>query len=739
MRFIFILLSIEMFCFIGFSQDKRPSQAQIQAQMKETIDHAKQELADLKKQIADAKANNEDPESIKEMEKQLTSVQKMLSMLEGTDLSGKSIPKSLPAAKKIEPPYVSPFTPIVLKQPIPIPAAKDAKDELLWYKGKKIDANTLITTTGLIVRYDKTKSRIIFQPNKQVDTDYYNLVNTLAQTPRMKNDFVVRMDQLPNNFFMYPEIKKAYDEFDLIRDLFYDLGRNTIEMPGLASPNINSPASQGLYRDQEGYLGQLIQGLIQYMRNLPSVQNIELPPKRPNSLCECNPNEENKKYQLELQQWLPEFWSEEYYIIDKVVGIYANRENLKARSTQYVDPAGLLETMNEAMALALRRMKQKLNELANKYNNGTIDVEDGLVYATEVLRIRLEILFDVNDPEIVSEKHIASRLLELIKESIFSDIFERRIQEWKASRNFKEVFNYSRYISHEYNKTYLQSSYNVNKDFFETWMEGLKKFNRFTLSMKIDFDFQMGTDKDILMVANGSMESDRIIVSLGLAEDCKKFDLHVTDVNYRDRSTSGEEFKIPITVTKGEKDYLDDQLPPFQYAGPEKMGMVFPVFKLNLCGEESEAKMNILSYNPSDIERHNRDDPKKVYTIDMLGYANKMFLALKKTSANVDQLISTAGEMMNMNSSSLPESTGNAVLDKMKMDYLMNKKRYDLQYSLSQIGETGGTIVNLGQLSGQGSVLLRQTFDLADPNDQDKPALILKHGYLTIEIIHTPQ
>lgn len=708
---------------VASSNRATPSQNEIEAQKQEAVREAKQQVADLKKDIAEAKATGEDPESIKEMEKQLSTLEQMVTMLAGTNLSGNKRPQTLSPSKIPESKYVSPFIPIVLKQPVSIPTEKQATDQLFWYRGKKIDANTIITTTGLIVRHDKTNHRLILQPDKKIDTPYYNLVNTLSLTPKLKIDYVNRMDQLPNNFFMYPEIERGYEEYDLIRNRLYKSAQNTIDLPTLQS-----------YIDLERVLNQFIQGLDQFIKNLPNTPNIELPPVRPNSLCDCNPNEANKIYQKDIEQWVQEFWNDEMQIIQKIIGIYDLRHTIKQKSSIYVDPPDFKETMDQAMYKALLRMSYKLIELLNIYEHGNVDVEDGLVWAALVLRNHLEVgVF--SGPEI--DKGNAIENLKLIKQHVFSDIFDRQIKNWKASRNFIEVFNYSRYISHEYNKKTLDASYTINENFFNTWMEGLKNYNRFTLSINIKFEYQMIGEDRPLMIATGVFESDKITTSLGI-EECL-LNLRITDANYRDRNNIDEEkLKIHLNVKGGSREYIPNAA--FAYSGPSIIGMQFPRFKLDFCGNESEVKLDLLTYSLQDIQKHKNDDLSKVFTVDMLAYANKMFQGLMKTHSNLNNLIKDAGTMMNMNSSSLPASTGNPVLDQMNMDYLMNKKRYDLQYAVANSAHKEKTIINLGTLNPRGTptIISPKPIDLADPNDPDK-AVRITYALITIELTHTPK
>jgi hypothetical protein len=718
---LFLLLAL---CIAAPGISQRPSQKEIEAQKQVAIREAKQQVVDLKKDIAKAKVAGEDPESIKEMEKQLATLENMVAMLGNTNFSAKPRVETFQPTKTAEPKYVSPFTPIVLKQPVSIPTEKQATDQLYWYRGKKIDANTLITTTGLIVRYDKTNHRLIIQPDKKGDTtEYYNLLNTLSQTQKLKNDYVIRMDKLPNNFFMYPEIKRAYEEYNFISTRLYKTAQNTIDLPTVQS-----------FIDLERVLNQLIHGLDQFIKNLPNTPTIEMPPVRPNSLCYCNANDANKIYQKSLEGWVQQFWNDELQIIHKVIGIFHLRHSIKQKSSIYVDPPNFKETMHQAMYKALLRMRYKLIELLNNYDKGNVDVEDGLVWAALVLRNHLEVgVF--SGPEI--DKVFANEDINLIKERVFSDIFDRQIKNWKASRNFIEVFNYSRYISHEYNKKTLDDSYNINENFFNTWMEGLKDYNRFTLSISIKFEYQMISEDGPLMIATGVFESDKIITSLGI-EDCL-LNLRITDANYRDRSNIDEEkLKIHLNVKSGSREYIPHAA--FAYSGPSIIGMQFPRFKLDFCGNESEVKLDLLTYSLQDIQKHKNDDISKVFTVDMLAYANKMFQGLMKTHSNLNELIKDAGTMMNMNSSALPASTGNPVLDQMNMDYLMNKKRYDLQYAVANSAHTEKSIINLGTLNPKGTptIISPKPFDLADPNDPDKNVRIT-YAYITLELTHTPK
>ena len=154
----------------------KPSQKEMQAQLNQVKREAQERMIALEKDIAEAKANNEDPESIKQMEAQLATLQQIVGGVDNMASQKNKRPETLAPPKTKEPKYVSPFEPIVLKQPVTAPTKDQAKDQLFWYKGKKVDANTIVTTNRTIVRYNRTNNSLIIQTDKPVDTTYYGLL-----------------------------------------------------------------------------------------------------------------------------------------------------------------------------------------------------------------------------------------------------------------------------------------------------------------------------------------------------------------------------------------------------------------------------------------------------------------------------------------------------------------------------------------------------------------------------------
>lgn len=727
MRAVFLSLFILAFSIVSVAQEKnnsRPTQQQILAQKQEALVKAKKQREVTRQKLADAKANNEDPEKIKHMEDMLATMDQMIAMLEKTDLTNNKTPKTLPAPENKEPAYVSPFTPIKLSKPVKAPSWSEAKDKLLWYSGRMIDANTLITASGLVVRYDPRRSTITLQPPRSEpnpDTMYYGLVNMLNQIKPMKNDYSVRMESMLNSFFMFPEIENGYKEYNHFKETFYELAKNTI------------PLKQS---SLTGSLESMIQTLANFIQTLPPVKIIP-PPKRPNNLCLCDNPLAKAKYHTDIDAWSEEFYSEEDKINEMLMGIHDRIQSIRHLSGVMPSvPASIIDPV-EYYDIILSRMKEKLSELSKKYEQGDALIEDGLAKASIRLHRMQRILDAKRLPELRITRMAIDNLILKIQDLIASNIFEKYIEQQKAAANFNSVFDYGLYLSHELNKKLFVITENVNQNFFETWMEGLKKFNRFELEVELDFHYQLATETgQTSMWANGLLKSEgEIYVSLG-RKDCH-WELFLSNVDHTNRETSGEEFKIPMKVVRGEKDYPNDNKPPFRYSGPG-LKMVFPGFNIDFCGGESKVKMDVASYSPDDAKTHENDDPKAMYTKDILAYVNKMLLGITKTEMNITQLMGTADKMMNINSLLTPQSSGDPALDQLRMLYLMNKKKNELQFELSQVSHTSKTVIKL--LPGAGSYLFYPTYDVADPNDEDRnKGIMMTKAEVKIFITHSPQ
>ena len=176
MKQIIIALSAFFIVPIGFSQPpskeqktvQNPTQAQLQAQTKQARAEAMEEIKQTEADIAEAKKNKEDPETIKEMEKSLAMMKKMLGIIDKVATIDPQKKRTVETVNSVAP-YTSPYIRFY-KQPVVIPTKAQAKDRLLCYTGKKINQNTLITTTGRVIQYDRQNNQVLVHYNARKDS-----------------------------------------------------------------------------------------------------------------------------------------------------------------------------------------------------------------------------------------------------------------------------------------------------------------------------------------------------------------------------------------------------------------------------------------------------------------------------------------------------------------------------------------------------------------------------------------
>lgn len=727
MRYIVFILLTCLLQYQSPAQDKPPTKEEMKADFEQSIREAKQQRDDLMVQIAEAKKNKEDPESISELEKQLTTINQMISMLEKSNPFEKPSTKPVAVPKNKEPAYVSPFTPINLKQPVSKPTPAQATDQLLWYWGRKINANTIITPSGFVARYDPQQGILTFQPDKP-DSPYYNLVKILGQVRQMRLDYTTRMDAMTNSFFMFPLIEDAYNEYEFFKERYFKSAENTIQ---ISTPQGNVSS-----------LEQYINNLANYVQSLPPPRSIP-PPKRANNLCLCDYAAARRRYENDLKDWKTKFLAEENKIIDNLQVIYSLVEYFNRNNYSLPTNAGALQEMRDRYyTYVLERTNTKLSELANQYPNDVL-IEDGMVLIWSVVfkhMTEMQMLI----PGLNNAWGAIEGTLFRVKTLVLSDIFDNYIEDQKRLKNYNKVFDFGLYTAHELNKGRVQPNYQVNKKLYDTWMKGIEKFNRFKMNIDIDFEYHQ-VDRDdndrLLLTATGVMHSEDVYVSLGRWE-CN-WELYMTDQNHRSRNTGGEEYRIPMKIEGGTQTIWSTPRKDFQYSGPAYMKMVFPTFKINLCGNQgvqSVAMLDVLSYGARDLKTHERDDAAKVYTTQMIQYANKSLTGARKTQINAPEFTSKALEMMNMNNQQMTQTGNGPAYDRLNFEHSMNRKKADLQFSATNITHTSNTVIPLVKTMQVPAILFNPEVTLDNSADEDniKYGMVAK-AKISLRIVHAPR
>lgn len=754
-NFIFLLL-ILFTTTVGLSQvntdakPKNPTKAEVNEQIAEAKREAQSQISALEKQIAEAKANGEDAETIKGMQDQLAMMKKILGVVDKASDRNNN-PGKIETISYKTPKYVSPIVPIPFKQPVVAPTKEQAKDRLLWYRGKKLSENMLVTTSKMLVWHDRARNTIVVRPDQPKDSPIIALVNVLSRTEQLKSAFATDFNAITNSFLMYPEVLSAYEEFDLLKERYNNIAKNTIDLSassgnwhaGVIYPT--GEGSSGPFIDSEfdddGIidLEQMYQQLKSLLDNPPPL-DFPLPPKRPNDLCLCDRRVRNQ-YETELSQWSEKFWGHEDQILNTFKKIH--RELAINTNANVSAMPNLFSDLDRAVQIAFERRDQKVKMLRSRCGQDVYR-EEAVVEAV-VANERAKQKFGVAD--------LNASTIKTTVEDFSHGYFEMFIETEMANKNYNVVFDYSLYLSHEYHKQLLGGNQNPNNRDFFRWQERLSKYNRFKLIMDMEFELHFKDDQDEPSIkATGQLQSVPLIVSIGRF-GCK-WQLYLTTANYKDTDAPEIDFRMPVTALGGVRSVRNpvyNTWKHYEYMGPKDMLMVFPSFRFSFCSVPGPDTviLDVLRYkddkynhtitnvaafdltNPAGHQATNED-----YTFEFLGLANKMLLGIKKIEMNTDQIIDITREMFSVGE--LPhvdKPTGNPILDEFQVVYNLNLQQHELQKKLSQTTQVDRTVILFNALN-------------MSPTLIDEPAITnhkeielkleLVKGKIHVKVIHDP-
>ena len=352
----------------------------------------KQMVTDLKKEIATIEdeikvAEKDDPEGVPMLKTQLSALKNMLASLE----------KPKPAPGKGSPTIAtnkttfSPIIKITLKQPVPTPTAAQAKDKYFWYRGKKINDTTLITTRGTLVQYSSKRKLLIVQPEEKKDS-FLVKAKEIARNEQRKKELIDRFDKFKNGFIYYPFINSTLAHYDDLTDRYAKAVNNTFnfannnlafqpgeyqeELIAAKGPNVN--ASDFIKDPFQEVLDELEDARKKFDA-LPSIENFPAPPIRELGLCHsCDTSLISKQRKLDYA-WQLQYEGKENEIFDQACAAMHRYAMLVEIDTSYA----LTQKFTEITGLVMERLTKKDRILADRFI-------DNLQYTAAIMPVILD-------------------------------------------------------------------------------------------------------------------------------------------------------------------------------------------------------------------------------------------------------------------------------------------------------------------------------------------------------------
>jgi len=730
------------------AQTPMPSQKEVQAQLQEAKKEAASHISELEKQIADAKRNKEDPGKIREMEDQLAMMRKMMGLFNRTDTTMVQRPKNLPESKTVLPRYISPVVQIPVKGPVIAPTKEQAKDSMLWYRGRRLNDSMLVTTQRTVVLFSRNRNMIVVQADPSKDTLCINIARNMARNGQWTNEYINHLAGIKNSFFQYPQTMTTMDEFRFIEETYNSIIGNTIDLPppgSLGATFFNGNNTTGgpsgsddlSSEDASDVLRILHQHLVDHMRNPPPL-NVTLPPAfyRPcveecNTVCpECD--NVNKRH-IWIREWQERFLKYEKELLGrmKALSYWITRSGITNIDSRI---PGIANDLNNALFMAFDRWDQKVKKL-EELNNA--DQSDNKIFCMEIVIENLLYLQVQKKNYYGTVDHsYTSRINDFVgkNQQAIIDYYEEKMRQYE----FHDVLD--SWVAAGFTRHYkiIMGSGEPMK----ALEEKIRKFNRFALTLTIDFNVELRDGEMPAIETEGKLSNkDKVYVSLGRLSKCR-WQLYLTYTDYT--KMDEHSFRIPLVVENGTKyTYLKNPLRVVrkEYSGPKDMFMVFPYMSMNLCENNSEPDsmiVDVLRYVQEDLTQYKPGENE--YSVDLLPYVNKLFISAEKTRQNSQDVVTEAFEMMAAayTHGRVDRPTGYQKLDMMQVDFKMKGIQQQHQQMAARLTSFPNMLINLNAAQGnRNPTLLYENFGRS--NTELEGNYNLKTGHGVVSIVHDPE
>lgn len=719
MKKLFYLIFMIGCLLPSLAQVGKPNQAKTEIE---------QEIKDLKKDIQELEAEikSADPAEAAELKTELAALKKMLAMLQKptptVPARQTTNPSSFPVAK-----YRSPIEPVVLTTPVTVPTLAQAKGGLLWYRGKKIDDSTLVTTYGMVVQYRKKKDKVVLQPEKKSDL-FEKMIEELSKSDIRKEQLIAKFSKMKNGFLYYPDIERTLTQFNEQTEAFNDVVKNAVFLPPLpGQENIKTFAKEkndqmpGNDNPNSELIKKIYNEAKKQLDALPPVGDFPAPPEKDLTNCSWCDSSIRKREKIEDSTWVEKFSGPESEITAKVLGVYRQAallgiEDFGEKNNSTFDP--VLDSLNNRIAKKIKLLWERYGKQMKRFE---------IVVRTVLAYERQKALLGFDDkPGDVSVFTVMGNL-----DSIYKAYFKEQVD----LKNHNFVLNFPMHITLERQKALLGIQSEPGEDGFGEVFSMAKKYNRFGMTIDLDFIYeQRDDDNELELKATGKIGNKTKTYAMLKIEGCSYKVLHYNE----DYSNINEnKAAIPLFVESGEKTIRDeeDKLVTYTYSGPREMKLQFPEFKIDFCesGKSDTAFMMPLNFAVGD--QMAISNTGKSYKAEMLPLANHIFINETEMENNLTKGMELAAEIMaGMEEPDDSPSTGDPDLDKLKVKYNLKIKQDNYKKKISEMSMNEKAVF-LFQANNRATVLIDKFNDSKHEIDDNRKMV---KGLIHVKVVHEP-
>jgi hypothetical protein len=756
---IIIFLLVALSCLMA-ADAQVPPKTSMNAEMQQQILEMKKDISTLEKEIKEMEKT--DPAEAASMKKELAALKNMLAMLENIGKPPPPVKKTAPVKPAVLQNSVSPIEPLVIKQPITVPTAAQATDRLLWYKGKKINDTTLVTVKGMVVQYNKnnkTRSRVKILPPKKTDP-FDSMAVELTKTPQRKQALIAQFSKMQNGFTYYPELKRTLEIYDYLEKQYFDIFKNTIDLPTLQELNVKTNAlvqpdggsvasrlytghdlplttdhsddaggaapaeldsGDELHLDLFGEAPDIdIEAMKQLARKLfnelPPESSFPPPPKHERGLCNtCDPDLIRKQKESD-GIWKDQYMGAEQKISAILLGIERQYALLGAESED-----------SDLFQKIFNRMNTKNKILFDKYGNDLTHMEIVNMVILGYERQKQLLGMGAED-ESVGLAEVAENI----------NLYDKYLDEQIEAKNHDFVLNLSSHLGVERQRQLLGVNNGEGKSLNDV-ITFFSKYNRFELILESDFIVEDKTENNELeFKATGAMATKEKIYGMFIMDSCRyKMIPHQIDLF----STKLGDISIPFQVKSGVKTIKDDEgkLVNYNYSGPDTYALTFPIIKIDFCGKNDTDTawfytFQIIEGTPGGSTADLLYQTRKSYKTEFLLMANFIFVT-NELQRNEDDFLNVSQDVFKTIGEFQNADDGGSDLEKMRLQYEGKRAMDDQANNLQGLANDKKSVVVFTANNKQ-TVLADKYTDTKRKLEEE--GLNLVRGMMHLKILHSP-
>jgi len=730
LRTIIFFVAAQLFFFVSYAQQNSAAQS---GEMKQAIAELKKEISQLEEEIKNA--GNDDPEGLASMKAQLSTMKTLLATLNPSKPS--QVKQVVAPAKQKTVLPASPVLTVHLKQPVITPAPSQATDRLFWYRGKKINDSTMITPSGTLIQYSDKRDLIIVQPDGKKDR-YNKVVKEVEKGSQRNTELTSLFDRMQNGFIYYPFLTSSLAAYDDLTRRYTEAVKNVVsfELPrphiagGVKNPGTITTGKGGFaIKETEAtsaeesilaWVEAQLKEAAAKLGALPSPEMFDAPPLHDLGRCASCDTASLRRQAAADRRWIQSYEDKERAIMQQVISAYREYSLQPDQSAS----DGVYEKFISVFNGLMERMSQKDKILVNRYGQNL-----------QALPIIIQtVLSHERQRQLLGYENGGSSEVFALAVSMMN-LYSKYYDEQVAAKNHDFVLNIPFHLG-VFRQCALLGVEDKSVPGIGEFLEKTRAYNRFALTMDLDFAWQRTADGELELRATGKMAMpEKLYVTL-IPDSCS-FRLMAYKTDLSDKSF--EDITLPFKVSGGVKTMRDQngKMKDFPYSGPSEYAFRFPDSRIDFCpGTPDTIFLALITGDKSVAARAEVDiqNTRNAYTVDMLGYAAQVMLN-ENTDALIEGTLEGGNKILQQISAFTQQAPPSNTLEKMKMQYEGYMQMDNLRKNLESSYATAKAKI-VFNTNNRSTVLVDTHKDLKRKMEDD---VEVTRGLFHLRIAHEPK